>query len=233
MIDLVMPIWITDEETLDITKSALASLEASDADIRPIIIDNGSTIGGGYLRDIASIYVRNRNNLGYARAVNQGLKLAGKYVAVANNDIRVSPNWWTVASDIFAQSDNIGSVHFRMIPYTQVFHYGNDIWPEGKERWCSSSFFVMRNVQLYDEHYLNSYDDWDYWRRFRKEWCTAYTNKAEYQHLDSHTQEKVENRSKNDIKNREYYMSKWGETPETWLMRTYPDQMLTDWKPFP
>lgn len=240
--DVIMPVWVNDEETLQLTKTAVGSIKAGAPDCRMIIVDNGSTHGQGLLRELADLYIRNKENLGYARAVNQGLKLAGDIVAVANNDIVVSPNWWEVSKEILNKEfdEHYGSVHFRMIPYNspytmQTFNYGGqDTWATGKERWCSSSFFVMCNVQRFDEEYLNSIEDWDFWRTFREEgYHTAYTNKAVYMHKDSHTQQKIANRSENDSKNRQHYFEKFGESPEEWLERMYPEQMSAPWKPMP
>ena len=91
--DVIMPVFILDHETLQLTEAAIESL----GDVNLILIDNGSLFGGGKLREWADVYIRNRENLGYAKAVNQGLKLADMMVAVANNDIIVSPNWKEVA----------------------------------------------------------------------------------------------------------------------------------------
>ncbi len=231
MIDCIMPVWVLDEETLQLTKAAVESIKAGAPDCRMIIVDNGSTHGQGLLRDLADLYIRNKTNLGYAKAVNQGLLLAGDTVAVANNDIIVSSNWWEVSKEVLKDA---GSVHFRMIPYGEQFNLGTDTWIQGKERWCSSSFFVMINKILFDEGYLNSIEDWDYWRRFRELGNdTAYTNKAQYQHKDSHTQQYIPNRSENDENNRQRYFDKFGETPEQWLERMYPEQLSEPWKPMP
>src|SRR5689334_15620135 len=90
LVDVIMPVWAIDDETMVLTKNAVDSLRVTP--IRLIIIDNGSTVGGGLMRQWADVYVRNKENLGYAKAVNQGLMLCrGKTVAIANNDIRVSP----------------------------------------------------------------------------------------------------------------------------------------------
>jgi len=232
MIDVIMPCWITDHETLDLTVDAINSIYV--ADCRMIIIDNGSTMGASVLREKADLYIRNKENLGYAKAVNQGLKLAGSVVAIANNDIRVSPNWWEIAEKILVNLDNVASVHFKMVGYGEDFNLGEEYWEGGKERWCSSSFFVVRNGQLYDEEYLNSIEDWDYWRRIRElGYTTAYTNAAAYQHKDSHTQEKIPNRGENDLRNRKHYHEKFGETPEEWFARLYPEQLNLSWRPFP
>src|SRR5687768_3894839 len=142
-VSVVMPVWIQDEETLQLTLAAVESIRAGAPNCQLIIIDNASTHGAPVLRDLADVYLRNKQNLGYAKAVNQGLKLSGKMVAIANNDIRVSVNWWDISAGIFGRSDKLASIHFRMIPYDQPFNPGITEWVSGKERWCSSSFFVL------------------------------------------------------------------------------------------
>jgi len=232
MIPVIIPVFSNDEETMVLTGNAVNSLKTPESVF--FIIDNGSTLGGGKMREMADVYIRLKNNLGYARAVNLGLKacLGVNAVVVANNDIRVSPNWLEVAEEIL-QDEKVGSVHFRMIGYDEPFSFGNDTWKEGKERWCSSSFFVMRLFQFYDDNYFNSCEDWAYWLEFRKTFKTAYTNKACYQHLDSFTQKKIPNREENDKRNREYFKSKYGEYPEVLFEKQYPEQMKENWRPFP
>lgn len=231
MISCVIPVWITDEETLELTVRAVDSIRSAECNL--IMVDNGSTLGGGKLRELADIYVRNKTNLGYAKAVNQGLKLSGPIVAVANNDIVVSPNWWEISEEIFVDP-SVGTIHFRMIPYDDDFNLGNDYWKEGRERWTSGSFFVMRNIQLYDEQFLNSYDDWDMFYRMRENgFATTYTNKAEYKHLDSHTQKKIPEREERNQRNREYFRAKHGEYAEDIFARQFPEQLLMPYKPMP
>jgi GT2 family glycosyltransferase len=182
------------------------------------LVDNGSTLGGGRLRDMADVYIRLKNNLGYAKAVNLGLKacFGSNAVIIANNDIRVSNNYLKVAEEIL-EDETVGSVHFRMIGYEEPMILGEDTWTTGKERWCSSSFFIVRPTQFYDDNFFNSCDDWDWWLRYRKAgWKTAYTNKACYQHKDSHSQKKIPEREENDKRNRDY-----------------PDQMKLPYRPMP
>ncbi|HEX9504139.1 MAG TPA: glycosyltransferase [Patescibacteria group bacterium] len=234
---VVMPCWIINEELLELTKNAVESF----GEVNLIVVDNGSTVGGGYLRSVADTYIRNKENLGYARAVNQGLMLGelGKYTAISNNDIRVSSNWQEVAREVLL-NDKAYSCHFRMIPYDEAFNHGDMTALTGKERWCSSSFFVLSPAHrkfLYDEAYgLGGYEDYDYWYRVRTEGLyTAYTNKASYQHKDSSTQNLLnqEERAKEDQRRREYFKSKFGEYPDILFAKTYPEQMKERWKPMP
>lgn len=232
MITTIMPVFIQDEETLALTKAAIESIQTKP--VFWIIVDNASSVGGGYLRSISHIYIRNQTNLGYARAVNQGLALKNtELVAIANNDIRVSPNWQEVAKEVFI-SPQIYSCHFKMLDYDEPFQEGISIAYSGKERWCTSSFFVLNTKKYlfyYDEEYLNSYDDWDYWHTVRLSHLrTAYTDKASYQHKHSHTQIKIPERDENDKRNREYFKSKWGKYAEELFADKYPHQMEVDYR---
>jgi len=229
---VIMPCWLRDSDLVDLTENAIKSLRENDVEIT--IIDNASPIGGGALREWADEYVRNPINLGYAKAVNQGLKLhIGEVVAVANNDIRVSKNWLSVSEDIMKDPE-VCSVHFRMVLYDQPWNPSNETFIGGKERWCSSSFFVVRGDRLYDEHYLNSYDDWDMWKWWRSQGLKqAYTNKAEYQHLDSSTVNRMEKHEIANVENREYFKEKWGKYPEEDFAEEFGEQLKTPWKPFP
>jgi len=225
-----IPVYIINEEILQLTKNAVESLE----NINLIIIDNGSTMGGGYLRSVADIYIRNKINLGYAKAVNQIIKLKRtELLALMNNDTRISPNWQEVSREIFKQDDKVYSCHFKMTDYDTPFTYGDKVAIGGRERWCTSSFFVIKswNPQRYDENFLNSYEDWDYWKRIRNNgWKQAYTNKVVYQHHHSFTQKLVPEREVNNLKNKEYFKSKWGAYAEDLFGKEFPSQMLENYQ---
>lgn len=237
--NIIIPCYIINEELLQLTKNTVESLSGHDL----ILIDNASPLGGGYLRSVAYTYIRNTENLGYAKAVNQGLKLVSdNLVAISNNDVRPSPNWEEVARSVFRENGNTYSCHFRMINYEEPYQYGSQTVYEGKERWCTSSFFVISAAcakmeyepLLFDEQYgIGGYEDWQYWTEVR-EAClyTAYTDRACYQHHHSSTQNSLdqEERKERDKTSREYFKSKWGEYPEDRFSRLYPEQMSQEYR---
>lgn len=222
------------EELLRLTDNAIKTLKGD----QKILIDNASPLGS--IENWADIKVINKTNIGYPAAVNQGFKLAtGDMIAVANNDIRVLGNWKQVSEEIFDADKNVGSVHFRMIDYDEPMQAGFNAWITGRERWCSSSFFVIKKeaMQLYDEAYCEGgYDDWDYWFRFRKAgWKTAYTTGSCYQHKHSSTYLAMDdgtNRKERDHLNRELFKSKFGGYAEDLFTQKYPDQMKEDYYGF-
>lgn len=242
MVDIqtVIAAWITDQDLLDHTQRAIESLKQLSG-MKLIVVDNDSTMGGGYLRSEAEIYIKNQKNLGYAPAMNQGLRLARTdLICFAENDILVTPNAFDVARHIFEKAPTVGTVHFRMVGYAEPLTCGKNVWLEGKERWCTFAFFVIRKaalpLSLINEGYLMAnYEDWDFLHVVRhvNKWQTAYTNLACYAHHDSYTQKKLAQRNDYAQKNREYFKFQWGAYPEEIWQGRYPEQMEAPWRPFP
>jgi len=230
MISVVMPCYLATEEHKKLTEQAVASL----GEVELIVVDDASPLGGGYLRSIADTYIRNKENLGYGRSVNKGIKLATyDYIAIANNDIRVSSNWQEVTKEVF-QNPQCMTCHFRQTDYDVPFVYGDKVIYEGKERWCHASFFVINkkvDFYLYDEHYRNTYDDWDYFFELRKRgWKQCYTDKAAFQHVHSATIPFMEKHDEVNKENAEYFKSKWGDTAENLFTKQFPEQMSQDYQ---
>jgi GT2 family glycosyltransferase len=228
---VIMPVYNTNREIHNLTEMAIESIKPD----RLIIVDNGSTFATGYLREVADVYIRNEKNMGYPYAVNQGLKKAeSDLICISNNDIRVPDNIFRVAVDVL-QDKETGSVHFKMIPYDHKFTFGEKVRKTGKERWCTSSFFVIKKEAIpeegYDEKFgMGSYDDWDFWKRVRDNgWKTAYTNRSCYQHWGSWTLSQIPESEKKH-KNREYFKKKHGKYAEEIWNELYPDQMNSNYQ---
>lgn len=68
----------------------------SPADYRLWVVDNGSTDGSvAYLRSLRGVNpIFNRQNLGYAKACNQGMAAGcGQYIILMNSDLITTPGW--------------------------------------------------------------------------------------------------------------------------------------------
>jgi len=81
------------------TIKCLKSIREFTKDYRLILVDNGSdpkelkTVEEE-LEDQCHILIRNARNMGFVKAVNQGLSLAiSPYIILLNNDTKVVPNW--------------------------------------------------------------------------------------------------------------------------------------------
>lgn len=96
--DIIIPIW----NQLALTQRCLDSLQKkTHCPYRLILVDNGSEEGTrDYLRSLAKdltwkgVLIRNEENRGYIRAINQGLENStAPYVCLMNNDIVVTEGW--------------------------------------------------------------------------------------------------------------------------------------------
>lgn len=80
-----------------------------------ILIDNGSNdksleIVKKYSKKIKVVLIKNKKNLGFAPANNQGYKKSkGKYLLLLNNDTKVQPNLLNVAMKKFESDSSIGA----------------------------------------------------------------------------------------------------------------------------
>jgi glycosyltransferase involved in cell wall biosynthesis len=240
---VVIPVWITDDDKLRVAQNCIYSFKAADPDTELVLVDNASTVGGGFLRENASIYIRFPKNVGFTPAINAGIKAAnGEMIALANDDIRVPTNWIDVCSQILSEP-NVGTVHPRMIKYDEPFNFGDLTAIGGRERWCGGSFIIttrvflnfMRDFErdteqypgLYDENYGKGGggDDWDFVNRVRKLGKQAYTNKTAFQHLMSYSLQKMPDRQEVASQNDDYFTKKWGIKKEDLFMQQFPDQM--------
>jgi GT2 family glycosyltransferase len=81
------------------TAQCLASIYQNSQNFRIIWIDNGSEIEEqekvlNMLRGVPSHIIKNKENLGFIKAVNQGMNIASsKYVVILNNDTLVTKDW--------------------------------------------------------------------------------------------------------------------------------------------
>jgi GT2 family glycosyltransferase len=244
-LSVVMLMYNINEQLAQLTKTAIDSVNFSVKDKEFIMIDNNSSYGAAYAKAETDIYVHNKINTGYTGGVNQGLALAkGDFIAIANNDIKITPNWWEEAQKIFDEDPEVGTVHFKMVGYDEPPNLGTDTWITGKERWCHASFYIIRREAIPEGNYFEGYtaggyDDYDFFHRMRdlNGWKQAYTNKAAFQHMDSSTYNALDaidhSRSERDLKNREIYKERHGEYPDIQFAQLFPEQMITYWKPFP
>ncbi|MHB1331614.1 MAG: glycosyltransferase [Sulfuriferula sp.] len=107
---------------LKYTRRCLDSLNLSalPAWIDIIVVDNGSTDGTvEYLRKISCIRViENKQNLGYSRAVNMGIKAAQSDadIVLLNNDVElIEADWLVRLSKVASTRDDLGIVGVKII----------------------------------------------------------------------------------------------------------------------
>ncbi len=92
--DIIVPVY----NQYPYTRALLESIyQYTDIDFHLIIVDNGSSdetvdLGKVFTRNITIL--RNRENLGWCRAINQGIGLSrNPFIIFMNNDVEVSNGW--------------------------------------------------------------------------------------------------------------------------------------------
>src|SRR3989344_7353611 len=164
-----------------------------------ILVDNGSTDGSEMLvlnlklKAESLKLIRNKINVGFAKANNRGCKkISGKYVLLLNNDTKVTPKFLTTLVDRMENDPTIGVVQpkiklmdkpgyldnagsfFTRIGFLQ--HWGflrKDTREFDEEREIFSAKGacmlirrkVVENVGLFDEEFFSHFEESDFcWR---------------------------------------------------------------------
>jgi len=123
---------------LDLTKNCLASLaEQSYQDYMVIVIDNGSSDGSVEWLEIQDLkLIKNPKNLGFARAINQGISEAlndgCKYVVSLNNDTKPAKTWLNELVDYMDNHPLVG------------FAQGASMQADDKDKFDSTGIYLER-----------------------------------------------------------------------------------------
>lgn len=118
--DIIIPIW----NQLDYTKQCIENIVRNTSyPYRLVLIDNASDAETrAYLEDIAKPgalgrdidvrLIRNNENAGFVRAVNQGMKMSdAPYICVFNNDTIPAPGWLERMVDFAAGHNDVGLIN--------------------------------------------------------------------------------------------------------------------------
>ena len=180
--DILIPIW----NQLEYTKECLVSVfRFTPTPFRLILIDNASdTRTAQYLDSVKEknteriVLIRNSENLGWVKAVNQGIFYSdSSYVCVMNNDTVVYPGWLSEMVGVAEKYESIGVVnplwelpkrcrttpkdYFNRMITRQRGKFIETDWARG---FC---FLIKREVinrigGLDETFSPGYYDDWDY-----------------------------------------------------------------------
>ncbi|MES1219191.1 MAG: glycosyltransferase family A protein [Bacteroidota bacterium] len=160
-------------------KDALISLEQCDKNLFEIIIVNdGSTdeFTNRYLKELSDggIFVLFQENMGLARARNNGIKKAtGKYILPLDSDNKIRPEYLTEGIDALEKDESVAVV------YGNASYFGskNGLLKPGKfnlQRLMLRNFIdacavirksVIEEVGYYDTMKFMGLEDWDLWLR--------------------------------------------------------------------
>jgi len=248
--DIVMAVW----NNLDLTKRCIDSMiKNTDIDHRLIIIDNASNdetkryLEG--LRDKIGekvLLVRNNANLGFVKAMNQGLGLSrAPYICLINNDTIVTKGWLAEMIAAAQSSPRIGLISPSSNTLGQnpdkgesIDAYAERIRKEAgicAEIGSSHGFCMMikreliEKIGVFDEIYgMGNFEDTDYSRRAIKEGyicvraCRAYVYHEEGSSFGRNAafDERFE-------RNRRIYESRWGKRKWiAYIISSFDDNMI-------
>ncbi|MDP2912815.1 MAG: glycosyltransferase family 2 protein [Candidatus Omnitrophota bacterium] len=226
--DIIIPIWNQLEFTRDCIKHLICSTRFP---FRLILIDNGSgeetrRYLEGLIDDISldCQLIRNEKNLGFIKAVNQGLKASSApYICIMNNDTIPAPGWLERMVEFAETRKDIGLVN------PQCGGHGNiplDVYARTLEKrrgrymemnQCQGFCMLLKKevvdkIGLLDESFgIGGYDDTDYSMRahlagYR---CVAIQDSYVYHRLHSSFNESGD-REEWVKRNQKIYYDKWG-----------------------
>jgi len=220
--DIIIPVW----NQLKLTRECIDSIvRYTRFPYRLIVIDNGSQRQTReYLEELTSNneipvnLIRNETNLGYVKAVNQGLRAScGDYICLLNNDTKVQEGWLEELINVAQSNPKIGIVN----PVDSPPSYKKEL----REKWIEIGFAtgfcmlikreVIDKIGFFDEDYeVGFWEDTDYCQRAKRAGYICAVAKASYVYHHPHqTFNFFEQDKINRIfeKNRELFYSKWGK----------------------
>jgi GT2 family glycosyltransferase len=199
MIDIILPNYVT-AASLPIVQRCLESVRKfSGPEARLIFIDNGSPALSGVIPELAAhhgaIKILNQTNLGFVKAINQGIQTStAEYVVLLNNDTEVAPGWLPRMQAAF--TGNVGIVGPRSQPNGTISgdlpHLSATILPPGDMLvfFCAMiSRAVIDKIGALDEEFgMGLGDDDDYcWRAQRAGFDLCFLGDLTIQHYHKTT----------------------------------------------
>lgn len=231
--DIIIPVW----NQLEVTRECIASiLRNTDNPYRLILIDNGSDISTelylGSLRgnvDLDVVLIRNQTNLGFVKAVNQGIQASdAPYVCIMNNDTIASRGWLREMIEVIESMPEVGLVNpssntSGQFPKSKesIELYAADLKKNKgriQELYTCRGFCmllkktVVEDVGLLDEIYhLGYFDDTDYCKRAQGSGYRTVRAKGAYvYHMENTSFKELAHNKALFEANESIFFKKWG-----------------------
>ena len=125
----------------ELLRACLASLgRQQGVNFETIVVDNGSSDGSAEMAagEFGAMVIRNRNNLGFCAANNQGIAAArGEFIALLNNDAEAEPGWLAALERACGSRPEVGMAASKVLVWedpARIDKVGHLIFPDGQNR---------------------------------------------------------------------------------------------------
>lgn len=234
---IIIPTW----NKVELTSQCLTALASSTTDIsfEVIVVDNGSTDGTPeFLRSLGGDVrlILNKDNLGFAKACNQGARAArGKYLVFLNNDTIPQPHWLKPLVSEVDEHPEVGIVGSKLLFADGTVQHAGVVFM----RSCRNPYHIYRSalsaipavnqrrefqavtaacmlirrelfeaVSGFDERFVNGFEDVDLCLKVREKGPrVVYQPRSVVHHLESQTP----GRKDCDEHNRRLLEERWGD----------------------
>jgi GT2 family glycosyltransferase len=241
---IIIPVW----NNADLTKQCLIALaDVTDGvTYEVVVVDNGSTDGvQDFLQTLGGDVqvIRNQDNLGFAKACNQGAQAArGKHLLFLNNDTIPLKGWLTALVEELRTHPDVAVVGSKLLyedgtiqhagvafsrEYFMPYHIyrGMDAQAQcvsrRREFQCVTAACmlvrreVFEQVGGFDEDYRNGFEDVDLCLKIREQkWKIVYQPQSVLYHLESRTPGRKVHEQENSLRLRDRWGSSWWLTDE-------------------
>ena len=246
--DIIIPVW----NQLNVTRDCLESIKKNNSGhFWVIIIDNASDIEmQKYLENIKDnlpvTIIRNEKNLGFVKAVNQGIAISkAPYLCILNNDTLVTKDWLKIMLDIIKCEDGIGIVNPSSNNLGQRPYQGEPVELYAEKLKSEAGKFVelgaavgfcmliksgvIERIGGFDEIYgMGNFEDTDFSRRAIKEGYRCVRSCGAYVYHRENTSFNRMKTYEDDFKrNKEIYEFRWGRPKRiAYILDQYDDNTL-------
>lgn len=231
--DIIIPVW----NQLEFTKDCIESVfSKTNFRFHLIVIDNASDRPTrDYLKKLARdkkdtvTLLKNEQNLGFIKAVNQGIKQStAAYTCLLNNDTQVSEGWLGEMVRVAEAKTNIGIVNPNSNTLGRKPKRGESLEAIAiKLKSCSGQHSelawatgfcmlikrkVIQEIGLFDEIYgMGTFEDADFCKRAQRSGHISVCAKAAYvYHREKRSFIKFKNFDQDFERNRQIFFRKWG-----------------------
>lgn len=215
---VIIPCYLLPDKGSELTRftaDCLRTLRQYMPTATVIIVDNGSTIDAAYLDSLADVYLRNSMNLGFAKAVNQGLQAAlyhgAEWLIVSNNDIVFLDDWAATAKAAWNEQTGIISSHLHdHDPEHKAGRQVADVGLMFGALWLVHRQTIDKVGMLDIGYERGMFEDKDWFQRIQAAgldlikagWC---------RHIGNATWGKLPHQYEIYVQNMERYKARWGE----------------------